>query len=163
MTRVLWVPGTFRLTNGLLDDLRAAGNYEGFARAKRYRLVKPGGAHDQYAQHQAAVRTAVAAVARRRSWGGPLARVDVLFYIFGHRRHDPDAWCLPGKAALDGLVDAGVFASDRFAVCRTGGRVFATALDEREARDRLMSEVDVGWCAGIGESGMLVVIADWVS
>jgi hypothetical protein len=126
MNIIIWVPGAFRLTNGLLDDLRAAGKFEGYARAKGWPLR---GGHDAFAEHQAAVRLAVkarAAAARVICLG----TVDVAFWVFGHGRHDPDAWYLLGKAAVDGLVDAEVVDCDRFNVRNTWGRVLRGPEDE---------------------------------
>jgi hypothetical protein len=121
MTRVLWVKGTFRLTNGLLDDLRAAGKFEGFAKAKGWPIR---GGHDNYADHQHAVRLAVKGASHAVTASGiGLGVVDLAFWVFGHGRHDPDAWYLLAKAATDGLVDAGVIDSDRFNIRGTRGRV----------------------------------------
>jgi hypothetical protein len=128
MNRVLWVPGTFRGTNGLLDDLRAAGRFEGFAKAKGWPIR---GGHDAFAEHQAAVRLAVKAAAMRAFAQGCAAwTVDLAFWLFGHGRHDPDAWYLLGKAAVDGLADAGIIDSDRFNVRNTRGRVLHGPADE---------------------------------
>lgn len=105
-------PGRRRLTNGMLSDLRAAGHYEGRARAMGWR--KPQG-HDAFADETAAIRQMVALRFRRRAgvvvgWG---TEVDVVVWVVGHHKHDPDAWLLLGKAAVDGLADAGVVRRDR--------------------------------------------------
>lgn len=128
MNRVLWVPGTFRGTNGLLDDLRAAGRFEGFAKAKGWPIRR---GHDAFAEHQAAVRLAVKAAAMRAfSQGCATWTIDLAFWVFGHGRHDPDAWYLLGKAAADGLADTGLIDSDRFNIRNTWGRVLRGPVDE---------------------------------
>jgi hypothetical protein len=69
MKRVVWISGTFRLTNGLIDDLRAAGKFEGYAKAKGWPIR---GGHDAYAEHQQAVRLAAKAAAVKQLPAGPL-------------------------------------------------------------------------------------------
>lgn len=152
MNIVIWVPGTFRLTNGLLDDLRAAGKFEGYARAKGWTVR---GGHDAFAEHQAAVRLAVKAIAARSPAAGVigLGAVDVAFWVFGHGRHDPDAWYLLGKAAVDGLVDADVIDSDRFNVRNTWGRVLHGPEDEL-AKLRDLSGMPGGVCPAGFVSGL---------
>jgi hypothetical protein len=125
VTLSLWVPGRFRLTNDLLSDLRGAGRYEGLADGKGWGKPRPG--CDLYANHQQAVRLAVKAAAR--GCGTIVGPVSLLFYLWGHGKGDPSAWYLIGKAAEDGLVDAGVLISDRFCVLDTGGAVVSV---ERE-------------------------------
>jgi hypothetical protein len=139
MKRVVWISGTFRLTNGLIDDLRAAGKFEGYAKAKGWPIR---GGHDAYAEHQQAVRLAAKAAAVKQLPAGPLVfsgagKVDLSFFVFGHHHHDPDAWSLLGKAATDGLTDAEVLASDRFDVWTTAGRVFQSIFEEVHALARL--------------------------
>lgn len=130
MTWALWVPGRFSLTNAMLDNLRAAGFYQGRSRlGKRLRA----GAWDAFAVETSAIRlaTKVAAVREFGALVSPLApRVSLDFTVFGHRKHDPDAWYLLGKAVTDGLRDAGVLASDRFGVFRTSGRVLQNEFEE---------------------------------
>ncbi len=107
----LWVPGRFKLTNQMLSDLRAAGFYAGRARhgaaAKRCR--------DFFAAETQAIRLAVKAAAIREGIGiePPPFRASIGLTVFGHQKHDPDAWYLFAKAAIDGLVDAKVLTSDR--------------------------------------------------
>lgn len=124
MTSILWVPGRFSLTNKMLDNLRAAEKYHG---------RRPKGWVDLFAQETRAIRLAVKAAAKRSPPGAPPAGFvcNVRFIVFGHRKYDPDAWYLLGKAALDGLVDAKVFSSDRFRVWTTGGRVLRNADEEK--------------------------------
>jgi hypothetical protein len=155
MTRVVWVAGTFRLTNGLLDDLRAAGKFEGFAKAKGWKIR---GGHDAFAEHQKAVRLAVKVAARGLGSQGP--RVDVAFWIFGHGRHDPDAWYLLGKAALDGLADAGAVDSDRFNVRNTWGRVLHGPVEE-VAKLRQLAELPGGSRPAGFVSGLAIQLEGW--
>jgi hypothetical protein len=110
VTWALWVPGRFSLTNAMLDHLRAAGFYQGRSRSgKRLRA----GAWDAFAAETQTIRLAVKAAAVRARVSGIRARADVHLVVLGHHKHDPDAWYLLGKAAVDGLVDAGALTSDR--------------------------------------------------
>lgn len=126
MTWTLWVPGRFDLTNKMLDNLRAAGR--GGARPPR-------GFVDLFAEECRRIRWLTfkaakeADLARQRSGG----RCSLTYVVFGHRRHDPDAWLLLGKAATDGLRDARVFASDRHEVGEVRGYVCQSQRDETEA------------------------------
>jgi hypothetical protein len=129
----LWVPGKFSLTNAMLSNLRAAGRYQGTARAKGW---KPGPGYDLFAAETQAIRLAVKAAMVR----SPIpfvfpALTSLDFRVFGHRRHDPDAWYLLAKAATDGLADAGLFANDRHSVGHTSGRVLQSEDEERKARE----------------------------
>lgn len=143
MTRVLWVPGRFSLTNQLLAEVRAAGFYAGRHMTKGMRVrASPGS--NVFTTHQQAVRLAVKAAAAR---GAPIATGmtwDLTFYVFCHRKHDPSAWYLLGKAAEDGLVDAGVLGSDRFQVGTTSGRVLQSAAEELHFAQRFSSLLGSG-------------------
>jgi hypothetical protein len=120
MKAVLWVPGRFSLTNQMLSNLRAAGSYRGH---------KPKGWRDLFAEETATIRLAVKVAARGVSGFG---LVSVFVTVLGHWKHDPDGWLLLGKAAVDGLVDAGLMMSDRQDLYSLGGRVTATR--EEDAR-----------------------------
>lgn len=145
----MWVPGRFRLTNQMLHDLRAAGKYEA-AGARWGRM--PRGGFDRFAIETAEIRLAVKVAAR-----GALPCMhpaEVAFIVFGHRKHDPDAWYLLAKAAMDGLVDAGVFASDRFGVLTTSGAVLRDAAAEDSAAERLE------WKVPLGQPGVAIVVQE---
>lgn len=121
MIRTMWCPGRFRLTNGMLSDLRAAGRYS----AGRFGRAPIRGPWDRFAEETRAIRLLVKATAARERW--PLCpygyRAVIRCEVFGHQRHDPDAWLLLGKAAVDGLVDAHVLSSDRRSVGVLAGYV----------------------------------------
>jgi hypothetical protein len=156
VTRVLWVQGTFRLTNGLLDDLRSAGKFEGFAKAKGWPVR---GGHDAYAGHQQAVRLAVKAASHAIAASGiGLGVVDLAFWVFGHGRHDPDAWYLLAKAATDGLVDAGAVDSDRFNVRTTRGRVLHGPSQEMAKLGELVKLTATGLAPKGFTSGLAIQI-----
>ena len=137
MRAVLWVPGKFSLTNKMLDNLRAGSRYQG--------ARPPCGWVNMFEQETAAIRLAVKTAARREAAdvvsAGPCR---VGFVVFGHHKHDRDAWYLLGKAALDGLVDAGVFTSDRFGVESTHGWVLRNSTEEANARCALDDVVPEG-------------------
>lgn len=138
MRAVLWVPGKFSLTNKMLDNLRAGSRYQGSR--------PPRGWVNAFEQETQAIRLATKAAVRGdvgRLTGFPGQRCSVEFAVFGHRKHDPDAWYLLGKAALDGLVDAHVFASDRHEVWATMGRVMQSELDESGSRRGCLGYGDV--------------------
>jgi hypothetical protein len=124
----VWIPGRFSLTNKMLSNLRAS---------EKFRGKKPRGWVDGFAQETAAIRMAAKRAILNREptsqeWGAVL-RTEVCaleFGVFGHRRHDPDAWYLLGKAVVDGFVDAGVISPDRASVWETGGRVLQSAAEE---------------------------------
>lgn len=130
---MFFVEGVFRLNNQMLSDLRAAGHYEGYGQAmvdsRQWRHRKKG--RDLFAEEVQAIRLAVKASIR-----GTLAKVgapwrlNVTVMVVGHWKHDPDAWTLLGKAAVDGLVDAGVVASDRRSVGIVAGRVCTSEADQ---------------------------------
>jgi hypothetical protein len=132
MKAVLWMPGRFNLTNKMLSNLRAAG----VARGRGIR-----GAVDYFAEETLAIRLAAASAARQydlaRLVPVPDTTCDVGVYVFGHRKHDPDAWYLLAKPAIDGLVNAGVFYSDRRQVHVVSGRVLQTHFEEEAARTEL--------------------------
>jgi len=130
----MWCPGRFRLTNKMLSDLRAAGFATGQQRFRVPRLAtrRPWVVRDLFAAETRAIRLLVKATALRDHWpqipAGQRARVSVA--VFGHHRHDPDAWLLLAKPAIDGLVDAAVFASDRKALGVVQGFVLQSRDDE---------------------------------
>lgn len=141
---LLMVPGRFSLTNTMLDNLRAAGQYEGRAAVRRCR---PRADHDLFARETLAIRLAVKAAARRACLL-PLrgnARARVAWLIVGHERHDPDAGALWGKAAVDGLVDARALASDRHDLAFAGGRVCTSHEESAAAIARAERELFPGW------------------
>jgi len=128
----LWVPGRFSLTNKMLSNLRAAGRYSGKQR--------PVGWRDLFAEETAAIQLAVVAAAKRVTPAVQMAldsAADKLWNVhvgvFGHHKHDPDSWLLLGKAAVDGLVAARVFSSDRFNLWELSGRTYRSREEERLA------------------------------
>lgn len=122
---VAFFPGRRRLTNGMLDDLRAAGFYAGKGFALGW---KPKKDFDGFATETAAIRQMVALrFSRTRERAG---RVTVVVWLTGHEKADPDAWMLLGKAAVDGLVDAGAIRRDRSNV-DLAGRVPSCKADLR--------------------------------
>jgi hypothetical protein len=127
MTSVIWVPGKFSLTNRMLSNLRAAGYAKGKAVARGWtgRRVE-----DRFAAETRAIRLAVKVAARKAGVLRFHVPCILGFYVFGHRKADPSAWYLLGKAAEDGLVDAGVLGRDRFDVAEVRGRVLRTQLEE---------------------------------
>lgn len=120
--KAIFVEGRFALTNQMLSDLRAAGVYVG----KRRKLL-PG--FDRFAVETRTIRMLTKVAARKLEVADvPLAsRLHVGVVVVGHERHDPDGWLLLGKAAVDGLRDAGVIASDRFQIGLVSGMVLQTA------------------------------------
>jgi hypothetical protein len=151
MTAALWVPGKFSLTNAMLSGIRAAEKFHG---------RRPKNWHDYYAEEVAAIRLAVKCAATRlgvealRGESGQVCKVG--FEVVGHHKHDPDAWYLLGKAAIDGLVDATVFQSDRREVWLTWGRVLQTTLEENVLRDCYREN----WGVVVGGQGVAVFF-DW--
>lgn len=123
----VWIPGRFSLTNKMLSNLRASEKFHG---------KRPRGWVDAFAQETMAIRMAAKVAACRvdMSETAELPEVGYVcaleFGVFGHRRHDPDAWYLLGKAVTDGLADAGVIEQDRSDVWETGGRVLQSAAEE---------------------------------
>jgi hypothetical protein len=126
----LWVAGRFSLTNEMLSNLRAAGFAHGRNIPRR---------RDHYSEEVAAIRLAVKGAAReqglvprppQRFVVPEERRVDVRVVVLGHARHDPDAWYLLSKAAIDGLRDADVLSSDRFCVRWVSGTVVHVTEDE---------------------------------
>jgi hypothetical protein len=124
----VWIPGRFSLTNKMLDNLRASEKYHG---------RRPKGWRDLFAEETAAIRLAAKMAVLRTSGGWPLRESRVpddvcalAFGVFGHHRHDPDAWYLLGKAVTDGFADAGVIEQDRRDVWETGGRVLQSRDEE---------------------------------
>jgi len=150
MRACLWIPGTFSLTNQMLSNLRAAG----YARGRAIR-----GAVDAFEQETKAIRRAAKAAVRRSSFGVlegvPWDEVELEFWVFGHRKHDPDAWYLLGKAVTDGLGDAGVFASDRFCIGGTAGRVLTT-LEGEACRRGYANETMESEVVPLDQPGVLV-------
>jgi len=140
----VFVPGRFRLTNKMLSDLRAAGHYEGRAREMR-RKPEPG--HDRFANETQRVKwLSFNAWRRWRGAGavkGDCFRLDVRYFVTGHRRHDPDAWYLLSKAAIDGMVEA-MGIKDRFSVGEVGGLV-AQALGEFYGPTMYEGDQSNGW------------------
>lgn len=119
----VFVPGVFRLTNQMLDDLRAAGNYEG--QAKRMgRRARPG--HDLFAAETE--RIFWSTYAAWKTWKGsgevvsPRPSWCVRIFVVGHNHYDPDSFYLLAKPAIDGMVKALGF-RDRIAIYDVGGRV----------------------------------------
>lgn len=121
----IWIPGRFSLTNKMLSNLRAAEHYYG---------RRPKGWRDAFAEETVAIRLATKAAAKDVAPGVVARCLDEVcalsFGVFGHRRHDPDAWYLLGKAVADGLADAGVIHQDRSDVWHTGGRVLQSRAEE---------------------------------
>jgi hypothetical protein len=124
----VWIPGKFSLTNHMLSNLRAAGRWNG--------AVRPKGWVDMFAQETKAIRLAAAVAVRRsdinskRSWHEAWDVWSLTFGVFGHGKHDPDAWYLLGKAVCDGFADAGAILQDRSDVWETGGRVLQGIWEE---------------------------------
>jgi hypothetical protein len=115
----------------MLSDLRAAGKYEGRGAALRGGR-RPG--FDSFAAETLAIRLAVKAAARPfvAAWPptpGP-GLLNPSFIVFGHHRHDPDAWYLWAKAAVDGLTDAGICTQDKHAIGCPSGRVLQSSGEE---------------------------------
>ena len=142
----MWIPGKRRLTNGMLTDLRAAGVYTGRARGE------PRAGFDKFAAETNAICMQVLAEARKLGWTAQRGRgmQDVRVLVFGHHRFDPDAWYLLAKAAIDGLVRAGVLCSDRRDVGFVDGRVLQTATEEACARDELYQLGASSTSGGVG-------------
>jgi hypothetical protein len=139
------MPGTFSLTNKMLSNLRAAEKYVG---------RKPADWRDLFAEETQAIRLAVKGAARRASIGCVCAdgAWNVHVGVFGHWKHDPDSWLLLGKAAVDGLVTAGVMSSDRFNLWELSGRTYRGKEEERVAR------ISAG-CA-VGVQGALLTLTE---
>lgn len=119
---VAFFPGRRRLTNGMLDDLRAAGFYAGKGSVLGW---KPKKDFDAFAVETAAIRQMVALrfkrippelIERTRYFDD----LNIVVWVVGHHKADPDAWLLLGKAAVDGLVDARVLRRDRDRVMLSG-------------------------------------------
>lgn len=147
MRRGLWVPGHFLGTNKFLDLQRAAGYYAGYARGSRERQRPP---RMSFATETAAIRDAVANTARADALAPPTGPVGIYFRLQpAERAHDPDSWYLAAKAALDGLVTAGVILSDRTHVTWTGGRCV------REPEELRAALVVHGYCF-TGRPGLLI-------
>jgi hypothetical protein len=127
MRWVVCIERKFRLTNGMLSDLRAAGHYKGKSAALG--LVERKG-YDAFDTECADIRNAVGLHFRRYVRERSGGRVDIRYVIVGHGKCDPDAWLLAGKAATDGMVDAGFLASDRFEVGWVSGKVFRAGDDK---------------------------------
>lgn len=149
----VWIPGRFSLTNKMLSNLRAA---------EKFRGRRPKGWVDGFAQETQAIRLATAAAWRSKEpdvmeWGAvPSSYVcSVFFAVFGHHKHDPDAWYLLGKAVLDGLVGARVIREDRSDVWGTAGRVCESRAEE------LFLYTQNGGCvgAGVAPEGAGVLVA----
>jgi hypothetical protein len=120
----VWIPGRFSLTNKMLSNLRASEKYHG---------KKPKGWVDLFAQETLAIRLAARVAINQSSV--PVIWKDgevcaLVFGVFEHRRHDPDAWYLLAKAVVDGFADAGVIGQDRSEVWGTGGRVLQSLGEE---------------------------------
>lgn len=142
---MFFVEGTFRLNNQMLSDLRAAGHYEGYGQAMvdsgQWRRRHHG--RDLFAEEVQAIRLAVKACARESLAFRPDCRLNVSLMVVGHYKHDPDAWLLLGKAAIDGLVDAGVVPSDRRWIGTVSGRVCTSEADQLQTfatADAIMGE-----------------------
>jgi hypothetical protein len=124
----VWIPGRFSLTNHMLSNLRAAGRWHG---------KRPRGWVDAFAQETKAIRMAAVAAIRKHGvegkgdWWEPFGVWSLAFGVFGHHRHDPDAWYLLAKAICDGLADADFIEQDRSDVWGTEGRVLQSAAEER--------------------------------
>ncbi len=115
---VAFFRGKRRLTNGMLDDLRAAGFYAGKGFALGW---KPKKDFDGFATETAAIRQMVALRFKQgKCWCDPWSAAVAVVYVVGHYKQDPDSWMLLGKAALDGLVDSGAVARDRRGVTLEG-------------------------------------------
>lgn len=113
----LWLPGKFPSTNDLLDMKRREGAYRAEGKRRGRNVAPP----ISYTGEVARIRTHAWACSR----AAKLARVvlgKLDFVLVGVGRFDPSAWYLSAKAVEDGLVDAGVLASDRYNVWGTSGR-----------------------------------------
>jgi hypothetical protein len=131
----------------MLSDQRAAGFAAGRgARSWGGTGATRGHTTDRYAEEVASIRKDVATlakpIARDRDEQGSGVRVSVAIRIVGHERHDPDSWLLAGKAIVDGLVTAGVLASDRRDLCYVAGRVSTNKLESTMARLAIAAEAD---------------------
>jgi hypothetical protein len=115
----VFIDGRFSLTNKMLSNLRAAGKAEGMG----LRCVE-----DRFAAETAAIR--LAAAASVRGLGRLFEPVNLSFWVFGHHRHDPDAWYLLGKPVVDGFCDAGMLDRDRFSIWIPRGRVCRSGREE---------------------------------
>lgn len=119
----VWIPGTFKLNNVMLSDLRAAGHFEGRAK-QRGQTPRPG--HDLFAAETENIL--LRSLAAWKGWkithpGVELPQaMDVSIVVVGHERHDFDAWYLLGKAAVDGACKA-LGLKDRRAFRQASGRV----------------------------------------
>lgn len=118
MRWAFWIPGKFRLTNGMLSDLRAAG----FAHAGRYAggPVRP---CDRFNRETHQIRETAALVTKAAARERRRVPVNIRVAVFGHHKHDPDAWYLLAKAIIDGMVASRFLASDRREVGWVSGRV----------------------------------------
>jgi hypothetical protein len=141
------VPGKFSLTNKMISNIYAA---------EKYHDKRPANWRDYYAEEVAAIRLATKVAVRRRHFPrvGTGEFLDITIWVLGHSRHDPDAWLLLAKAAIDGLVDAEVVASDRSGIGTIAGRVLQQHLEECQAS--LVAERDG---VRIGGEGFVMVLA----
>jgi hypothetical protein len=135
----VFVPGKFSLTNKMLSNLRAAGVYEGRAKEMGRR---PAPGHDLFAAETEAVK--LASCAAWRKWARDAKEEDkvpgvvsVVIFVTGHYRHDPDAWYLLAKPAIDGMATA-LWSSDRLHVGTVSGRV---AMQKGEPWHRTWSDL----------------------
>lgn len=159
MKFALWIPGRFALTNTMLSNLRAAGYAKGKGDAKGWHRPIV----DAFVEETRAIRLAAKAAFRHRC---DLASVLIKaahrplylgFWVFGHGRHDPDAWYLLAKAVTDGLADAGVISQDRHDVGGTRGLVLKVA-QECNARSELLASH--GLLPPLG-AGVVVTVNDY--
>lgn len=139
----VFVPGKFRLTNQMLSDLRGAGYFEGYGRARYGKRPRAG--HDAFAEEVEKIR--MASFTAWKTWlsgAGNRAALPGLFsfrfFVTAHRRHDPDAWYLLAKPAIDGMASA-LWSSDRLHVWTVSGRVSQKAGEEFIPR---WGDADVG-------------------
>jgi len=139
--KAIFVEGRFPLTNQLLSDLRAAGVYVG-----KRRKLRPG--FDAFSVGTRTIRMLTKVAARDLDMSDVRLdeRLHVAVVVVGHERHDPDAWVLLGKAAIDGLRDAKVIASDRFQI----GAVLGMVLQTKGQHSRLDAAMGCACPAGAG-------------
>lgn len=150
--QAVWVPGRFSLTNKMLDNLRAAGVYAGRSRSGRPR----GSDWDHFATETAAIRLAVKQRVRSFQTIAPQHMCVVNVDVLGHGKHDPDAWYLLAKAAVDGLCDAGVILSDRRQIWSVLGRVMQRPDEDTMVRAMAWSQMAIN--IPEGESGFLLAL-----
>lgn len=121
----LWLGLEMPDTNKLLKLQRASGHYQARRAEMKYRgarrLPRASVSFETIVAQIRRFTCARALESRLRPMMRPVTVFAVLWTATG--KQDPDAWYLPTKAAVDGLVDAKVFLSDRFDVANGSGTV----------------------------------------